>query len=188
VNWLLNHRVRLAANLMHAGEIIAYPTEAVWGLGCDPMDRDAVLELLALKNRPLEKGVILIAASLEQVRSFIRPLTDQEVDRITENSGTPTTWVIPASDRAPFWITGGRDSLAVRITSHPLAGALCLAFGGPIVSTSANPGGMAPAMTALRVRQYFGDRVHVVHGPLGGSIKPSEIKDLETGKIFRSGG
>jgi len=187
VNWSQNHRVRLAANLLHAGEIIAYPTEAVWGLGCDPMNWQAVVQLLDLKSRPMEKGLILIAASVDQVLPYVKPLSELEMGRISEHRELPTTWVIPASSNAPEWITGGRDSLAVRITRHPLARALCLAFGGPIVSTSANPGGRSPAATSLRVRQYFSERVHIVEGPLGSSSKPSEIRDLETGKIFRSG-
>lgn len=187
MNWLQNHRVRLAANLLHAGEVIAYPTEAVWGLGCDPLNWHAVSTLLALKDRPVEKGVILIATSVAQVSPFIRPLSEIEIERVLENRGVPTTWVIPASKHAPEWITGGRTSLAVRITRHPLAGSLCRAFGGAIVSTSANPAGKSPALTGLRVRQYFGEQVHIVPGPLGGSSKPSEIRDLETGRIFRSG-
>lgn len=187
MNWSQNHRVRLAVNLLHAGEIIAYPTEAVWGLGCDPMNWQAVLQLLDLKSRPVEKGVIIIAASVDQVLPYVKSLSDSEMDRISEERDLPTTWVMPASSNAPQWITGGRDSLAVRITRHPLARALCVAFGGPIVSTSANPGGCSPAAISLRVRQYFGGSVHIVEGPLGNSSKPSEIRDLKTGKIFRSG-
>jgi L-threonylcarbamoyladenylate synthase len=188
VNWKQNLRVQIAARLLARGEVIAYPTEAVWGLGCDPMARDAVAALLALKQRPEAKGLILIAARPEQLLPFIGDLSSDELARLASAGPVPTTWVVPASDLVPSWLNGGRSTLAVRVTRHPLAAALCAAFGGPIVSTSANPQGKPPAKTALKVRCYFpADSVHVVAGPLGKAAKPSEIRDLRSGEILRPG-
>jgi L-threonylcarbamoyladenylate synthase len=189
VNWNRHLRIRQAASQLWAGGLVAYPTEAVWGLGCDPDNALAVHRLLELKARPMGKGVILIAASLEQLLPYMGSLTAAEWQRLDGPARVPTTWVVPASASAPYWITGGRPSVAVRITRHPLASALCSAFGGALVSTSANPGGKPPARSQLKVRQYFrGAEMFIVPGPLGGSTKPSEIRDLRSGAVIRQGG
>ena len=167
--------------------MIAYPTEAVWGLGCDPRNPAAVAQVLTLKQRAAAKGVILIAASAEQLAPYLGPLPETARQRLAQRRPVPTTWVVPAAPLAPAWITGGRDTLAVRITDHPLAANLCRAFGGPVVSTSANPGGKPPARSALRVRGYFADQVYIVPGPLGGAAKPSEIRHLLSGDVLRAG-
>ena len=189
VNWELTPRLRIAAAMLRAGEVVAYPTEAVWGLGCDPLNEQAVARILELKGRAMAKGLILIAASTGQLTPFVAALRPEERARLEEERAVPTTWLVPASRRAPDWLTGGRDSIAVRITRHPVAAALCRVFGGPVVSTSANPGGMAPAKTALRVRHYFrSEGLYILAGPLGGANRPSEIRDLRSGDIIRPGG
>ncbi len=189
MNWLSNYRIRRATHHLWSGGVIAYPTEAVWGLGCDPLNGAAVARVLALKRRPVAKGVILIAASAKQLLPYLGELSPPELERLRAGYAVPTTWLVPAGRDAPDWITGGRETLAVRVTDHPLASALCTVFGGPIVSTSANPQGKPPARTALKVRCYFtGEPVHLVSGPLGGAAKPSEIRDLRSGEIVRPGG
>ena len=188
INWDLSPRISIAARHLACGQVLAYPTEAVWGLGCDPFNPDAVETLLRLKQRPEAKGLILIAASVDQLTPFLGDLTGDEISRLDAPRQVPTTWVVPVGSRAPRWLTGGRPTLAVRITRHPLAAALCRKFGGPVVSTSANPQGKQPAKSALKVRCYFpGCQVHVLTGPLGGAAKPSEIRDIRTGEILRPG-
>jgi len=189
VNWERNPRIRIAAALLRCGEVIAYPTEAVWGLGCDPQDGGAVETILAIKGRSAAKGLILIAASSAQLKPYVENLSPEEVARLEEAGPLPITWIVPAARFAPHWITGGRATVAVRITRHGFAAALCRAFGGALVSTSANPQGKTPATNALRVRQYFRDApLHIVSGPLGGAQKPSEIRDLRSGEVLRPGG
>lgn len=188
VNWEHNPRIRIAARLLRAGEVIAYPTEAVWGLGCDPGNRAAVERILTLKHRAETKGLILIAANAFQLRPYVGELSAEEFSCLEEARAVPTTWVVPAAVKAPRWLTGGRTTIAVRVTRHPVAAALCLAFGGALVSTSANPQGKPPARTPLKIRQYFrGGQVYSVPGPLGGASKPSEIRDLRSGNILRPG-
>lgn len=188
MNWLLSPRITLAAAALKSGAVIAYPTEAVWGLGCDPQNEQAVADILTLKRRPEAKGMILIAADATQLQSYLGHINAEEFARLNTATTIPTTWIVPAGRFAPKWITGSHTTLAVRITRHPLAAALCRAFGGPIVSTSANPHGLPPARSALKVRRYFrGSGLGIVPGPLGGASKPSEIRDLLTGKILRSG-
>ncbi len=174
--------------MLRAGGLIAYPTEAVYGLGCDPMDRGAVERLLALKQRPWQKGVILIAADSEQLRPYIRPVAAEYQQRLDESWPGPHTWVVPASEQCPEWIRGTHSGVAVRVTAHPLVRRLCAAFGGAIVSTSANLAGQAPARSPLQVLRALGPAVdYCVHGELGGAQRPTTIRDLLTGDMLRNG-
>lgn len=181
-------QLREAARVLRHGGLIAYPTEAVYGLGCDPLDADAVMRLLELKQRPWQKGLILIAADLAQLEPYLLPLDATLQARVTPTWPGPNTWLLPTRPETPRWLRGEHDTLAVRVTAHPVASALCRAFGGPIVSTSANLAGKAPATSALQVRNAFGDRVdYIVHAPLGGAERPTQIRDGRTGEIVRAG-
>jgi len=187
--WTRHYRIRRAARAIAAGGVVAYPTEAVWGLGCDPLSRDAVMEVLELKGRQVTKGVILIAADLDQLLPFIGTLDAAERQRLAVAGDRAVTWVVPASAQAPAWVTGGRDTIAVRITRHPVAAALCCVVGTALVSTSANPQGHLPARSAMKVHQYFHGRLaDITPGAVGRAAKPSEIRDIRTGHILRSGG
>jgi L-threonylcarbamoyladenylate synthase len=189
VNWLRHPRIIQLARNLRCGGVIAYPTEAVWGLGCDPADRAAVYELLALKSRPLEKGLILIAGNVEQLEPYLGNLSPEQRVKLSTPTERPVTWIVPAAYGAPYWVTGGRRTIAVRVTRHPLVVALCAAFGGALVSTSANPGGLPPARTRLKVRQYFHGRLAgIAPGNVGAAGKPSEIRDIESGAVLRDGG
>ena len=177
-------RLRRAAAALHAGAVIAYPTEAVWGLGCDPGNAAAVMRLLELKGRPVDKGLILIAADAAQLRPFLAsgPLPEA----VADSWPGPSTWLLPAAASTPQWLTGRHDTLAVRVTAHPLAAALCRAFGGPLVSTSANRAGRPPAKSALAVRRDLGDGIDLlVNGPLGGLERPTAIRDSRSGDYLR---
>ena len=151
-----------AADALRRGGVIAYPTEAVWGLGCDPFDESAVLRLLAIKQRPVEKGLILIAATLEQLKPLIDVAavpTDRLADVLSSWPG-PYTWVMPATAQAPRWITGQHRGIAVRVSQHPTVVGLCQAYGGALVSTSANlSGGISP----LRMKLWPARRKVVAH-------------------------
>jgi len=168
------------------GGLVAYPTEGVYGLGCDAYDGRAVERLLALKQRPLEKGLIVIAASLLQLEPLLHPL-DRD-DRATLNASWPgaVTWIVPAADDCPNWLTGGRATLAVRVPDHALARELCQAFRGPITSTSANPSGQAALSEADAVAAAFPEGLdYLLEGAVGGRSGPSEIRELATGKVLR---
>jgi len=178
--------LKQAASVCHQGGVIAYPTESVYGLGCDPLDQLAVQHLLALKNRSVDKGLILIGSQLQQLIPFIQ-ISPQQGERIQQAS-QPVTWLVNKSALTPAWISGKHDKLAIRISRHPIASALCDSIGHAIVSTSANPAGKPPAKTRLMVQHYFGDDIDfIVPGNVGTLKKPTEIRDLETGEIIRSG-
>jgi L-threonylcarbamoyladenylate synthase len=171
---------------MHNGRILAYPTEAVWGLGCDPLNPHAVETVLALKGRSKSKGLILIAADIGQIEPFIDIQSTEIRKKLLESWPGPVTWIVPATHKTPPWLKGKRGTLAVRVTAHPAASALCRVFGGAIVSTSANPSGARPALTLLKTRLYFtGAPLDFLPGKLGELDKPTAIFDACSGNQLR---
>jgi L-threonylcarbamoyladenylate synthase len=177
-----------AARLIRAGGIVAYPTEAVFGLGCLPYDRDAVLRLLAIKQRSLQKGLVLIAASFEDLAPLVELPEGPMRSAILATWPGPVTWVLPARRTAPAWVTGRRDTLAVRVTAHALARALCARVDGPLVSTSANVTRRPPHRRLIQLRRDLGALVdYVLPGPLGDSARPTAIRDGRTGRTLRTG-
>ncbi len=176
-------RAQCAARVVREGGVIAYPTEAVWGLGCDPWNEDAVYRLLALKARPVEKGLIVVAANIHQLDFLLEDLPDVWLDRLAGTWPGPNTWLVPHQERLPEWVTGVHESVAVRVTDHPLVQEMCH-LTGPLISTSANPAGRPAARTRLRVEQYFHDELDaILGGALGGRRNPSLIRDLVTGQV-----
>jgi L-threonylcarbamoyladenylate synthase len=175
-----------ASRALAGGGIIAYPTEAVWGLGCEPLNEHACLKLMLLKQRDTGKGLILIASGFEQLAPYLADVPQKKLDAALATWPGPATWIVPASAHVPRWLTGGRATLAVRVTAHPVASALCRAYSGALVSTSANVSGRPPARSALQVRARLGHGLdYVLAGELGGRSAPTPIRDLMTGKLLR---
>lgn len=176
-----------AVEQLQAGHVIAYPTEAVYGLGCDPRNADAVRRILEIKRRPMQKGLILIAAELAQLAPYVEPVDSTRMGEILRTWPGPFTWLLPAKPETPAWLTGDHDTLAVRVTAHPLAAALCRTAGTALVSTSANLSGLAPARTALQVRLQLGGQVdYILAGACGGQTRPSTIRDGRSGAAIRA--
>jgi L-threonylcarbamoyladenylate synthase len=175
-----------AAALLRAGGVLAYPTEAVFGLGCDPDNRVAFEKIFALKQRPPEQGVLLIASDFSQIADWIVAPPDA-IARAQATWPGPHTWIFPRSPRVPDWVAGGHGGIALRITAHPIAGALCAAFGSPVVSTSANRHGEPPARSAEEIETIFGAELDgVLHGATSGMMRPTPIADAVTGAIIRA--
>lgn len=175
-----------AAQVLRAGGIVAYPTEAVYGLGCLPGDRAAVLRLLAIKRRSWRKGLIVIGATLAALERYVELPPEPRRSEILASWPGPVTWVLQARHDAPRWISGGRDTIAVRLTAHPIAQRLCDRVGAAIVSTSANVSRRPPHRRLLRLRQDLGRRVdYVLAGALGGLAQPTVIRDGRTGRVLR---
>lgn len=174
---------------LNAGGVIAYPTEAVYGLGCDPDNEAAVLSLLAIKQRSVNKGLILVAANYSQLLPYVDDKAIPPEKRYQIFSSWPghISWILPASKTAPKWITGQFNSIAVRVSAHPVVHTLCSAYGKPLVSTSANLSGL-PAITQLaELEQSLGDKLSaIMPGELGGATQPSQIRHAVTGDIIRS--
>jgi L-threonylcarbamoyladenylate synthase len=173
-----------AAQVIRRGGLVGYPTEYCFGLGCDPFNRAAVLRLLRLKRRPMDKGLILIAGDVSQLARYVENIPEKV--RVTWPG--PQTWLVTPRDGVPGWITGRHPKIAVRVTAHPVAAALCKAAGMAIVSTSANRGGAIPARTDREVARLFGKEIDfVVSGMVGAAPAPTPIRDAVTGELVRPG-
>ncbi|WP_348758548.1 L-threonylcarbamoyladenylate synthase [Candidatus Methylocalor cossyra] len=179
-------RLAEAARCLRRGGVVAYPTEGVYGLGCDPLNAAAVTQVLRLKRRPAAKGFVLIAADWGQIEPYL-DLPDPGLrDRLQAAWPGPITFVVPVAEWVPVWLRGEQSGLAVRITAHPVAAALCRWFGRPLLSTSANRTGQPPARTALAVRRRFppGELI-LVPGRVGGLAGPTPIHDALSGRRLR---
>jgi L-threonylcarbamoyladenylate synthase len=181
--------LKRAIEICEKGGVIAYPTEAVFGLGCLPLLEQSVERILKLKDRSISKGLILVASDMEQLKSFV-DLSKIEVNKtifqdIKNSWPGPVTWIIPAKPTTPEWLTGSHKTLAVRVSAHPVVRSLCEEL-GPIVSTSANPSSAKPAKTSQAVRAYFHSDVdYVIPAKISNALKPTEIRDAESGNILR---
>lgn len=149
--------IRHAAHIINHGGIIAYPTETVYGLGCDIYNPDAIEKINIIKQRPLNKQFIILVGEIAQIRSLIE-INDKEKS-IIENTTEPTSWVIKASPLAPEWLTDDRNMLTIRISQNSLVKKLCHILGHGIISTSANISGKKPARTSLDLHNAFHDKV-----------------------------
>jgi len=180
--------IREAVRRIAEGGIIAYPTETLYGLGCDPFNGPAVLRLLALKQRSIEQGLILIVSHFRQVESLLSVIPPAVRKRVAHPGRRPVTWVLPCLPEVPYWMRGRHCSLAFRITTHPVAAGLCTRWDGPLVSTSANIHGRHPATGPLSVHKAFHDQLdYVLHDPGVAANRASEIRDGITGAILRHG-
>ena len=176
-----------AINVCKAGGVIAYPTEAVFGLGCIPTHEYSVYRILKLKRRSIRKGLILIAGEINQLEEFVDFSKVKNLKAVFHTWPGPVTWLIPARRMTPIWLTGEHNTLAVRVSSYDLIKSLCSEL-GPIVSTSANPHNAPPAKSSQRVRAYFPREIdYVIPAKIANNENPSEIRDAQTGNILRSG-
>lgn len=176
-------------NKIKANEVIAYPTEAVFGLGCNPTSEKAVRQLLTLKNRSEEKGLILIAPTLDYFRPFIdeTKLSSSEWQKLETIRDQAITWIVPAKPTVPTFLRGNFSTIAVRLCKMPVIETLCQAVGFALTSTSANLSGLSPCRTAEEVKAQFGENFPVLDAETGGKENPSEIRDILTQQILRQG-
>mgnify|MGYP003614434439 FL=1 len=172
---LITDSVVEAARWLQQGQLLAYPTESVWGIGCDPFNQQAVQQLLAIKQRPLEKGMIVVTDSASRLTALLDYLSDEQRQLVLDswrndfNSDAETkqahTWLLPLAPNLPVaipaWITGAHNSVAVRVIDHPLVQQLCQQVVsahnpyGFVVSTSCNPSGQPPALSLADAQSYF---------------------------------
>lgn len=172
--------------ILSEGGIIAYPTEAVYGLGCDPFNDNAIQQLLKIKKRSYEKGLIVIASEWCQLESLVEPISNDRMAQVQATWPGPVTWLFPAKPSLSIWLRGNHETIAVRVTAHLLAKKLCQLFGKPLVSTSANREGQVPSRSAKEVETMFGTEIDkIVSGEVGNLVQPTEIRDARTGAIVR---
>ncbi len=173
-----------AYELLAEGKILAYPTEAVYGLGCDPFNKASIENLINLKHRQVEKGLIVLIANWEQLALLTKPIPEENLQAVRSTWPGPVTWIFPKSELVSSALSGTHNTIAVRMSAHPIARKLCSQH--PIVSTSANLSGKEPACSIEQLRQQFPTGIDAVFaGELGGALNPSKIYDVLTGKRLR---
>lgn len=174
--------------MLRAGGVITHATEGVWGLACDPWNPHAVDRLLTLKQRTVARGLILIGAQAEQLAVFVAPGAQSAWRRAIRSWPAPVTWLLPAATQTPGWLTGDHDTIALRQTAHADSAALCRAFGGALVSTSANVSGRPPVRNTWQARARLRLGVDFIAG--GVPDRPglsSTIRDARNNRILRGG-
>jgi L-threonylcarbamoyladenylate synthase len=173
-----------ATRILKQGGIVAYATEYCFGLGCDPHNRAAVYRLLRIKRRPVSKGLIVIGADIRQFASYVEEFPPE----VLATWPGPYTWLLPPRPGVARWITGNHPRIALRVTAHPQAAALCGAADMAIVSTSANRARQSPARSYREVLRRFGnDLDYVLPGIVGDAPAPTPIRDAVTGNVVRRG-
>lgn len=175
---------RLNAHLRRGG-LVAYPTESCYGFGCDPSNRRAVQRILRLKQRPRKKGLILIASRYRQVARYILPLTPAEQHKLQADGAQAITYLMPVKPSCPRWLRGKHETLAIRMTAHPVAKGLCRSADAALVSTSANLSGQRSVRTYAECKRLFGKSVWVLPGRVGKRKRPSTIRVWGDDKIIR---
>ncbi len=175
-----------ATHVLHTSGVIVYPTETVWGLGCDPKDTQALNRILSIKRRDADKGLILVAASIEQFEFLLKDISPEQRAELNKNWPGAVTYLVPHQNKVHPLVHGQFDTVAIRVSPHPMVQALCEQFGGPIVSTSANYAGQPTARSAIQARTLFGAEVdYILSGTVGLANGPSRIIDLASGAILR---
>ncbi|WP_041765697.1 L-threonylcarbamoyladenylate synthase [Psychromonas ingrahamii] len=179
-----------ALKILKSQGVIAYPTESVFGLGCDPDCEAAIQKILLLKQRPAYKGLILIAASIEQLEKYadFSLLTAAQLTVIKKTWPGPITWIVPSQKNLSKLISGDFESVAVRVTAHPIVRQICLAFDKPIISTSANLSSLEAALSSQQVNKMFKSNTLlnlVIDAPVSGLSTPTQIFHASTGKRLR---
>lgn len=180
--------VKIAAEVIRSGGIVAYPTESCYGLGCDPDRHHTIQRLLNLKRRSWQQGLILIAARMQQLKKYIDCSQQQALERALDLWPGPYTLLMPCFPGVSKWITGRHGTIAVRVTAHRGAAALCNHSRLALISTSANRHGRPPARSARAIQREFGNQVdYVLAGNLGKQRNPSRIVDAVTNRVVRNG-
>ncbi len=182
----LGDSINQAVQTIIGGGVLVYPTEGVWGIGCDYRDQDAVNKVLRLKQRQVSKGLVLIASHIQQVLPLIRPEQSADLARALKTWPGHFTWVFPKTELVPAWISGDFDTVAVRVSAHPVVKSLCDQLGMPMVSTSANVSGEAEAADCQTLKTTWGQAVdYYLDRPLGQASGSSQIRLAADGELIR---
>lgn len=180
--------LRQAVLSLQAGGVIAHATEGVWGLACDPDNLAAVARILILKDRAVERGLILLGHRAEVFAAELASLSAADGATAVAAWPGPATFVVPNVAPTPWahWVTGGHAGVAVRVPGHAQARLLCASFGGAVVSTSANPSGRSAPTSEMKVRAYFGQNIDFyLPGEVLQPGKPSSIHDFASSQTLR---
>jgi L-threonylcarbamoyladenylate synthase len=171
-----------ASEIIKNGGNAIYPTEGIYGIGCDPFNKSSVENIFDIKGRDLTKNFIILASNIKYLKRIIDNNLFKNKALI---DGSFTTWVVPTNKDCPLWLSANK-SIAIRITNHPVVDELCENIGGPVISTSANCSNQKYTDNITAIENIFDGKIDcIVKGQLGNEKKSSMIKDILTNKILR---
>ena len=187
-------RIAYAAHLIRTGQVVAIPTDTLYGLAADPFNLNAVDQIYRIKGRAWHKALLLLVSSIEQAEDLAANIPEAFYALARRFWPGPLTLVIPASSRLPRKITGNTGKVALRFPNAKIPVALIRELGIPLTGTSANLAGLAGCSRAAEVQNQFGDRLPlIVDGGDSGANLPSTIVDVSSDaggsvwKIVREG-
>ena len=173
------NRVDKAVEVLRAGGVAAIPTDTVYGLAAHALDAAAVAKVFAVKGRPPGMALPLLLADMTDLSQCCVDVPASARRLADAFWPGPLTLVLRRSDAVPAAVTGGGDTVAVRIPNHPVPIEIARRLGSPITGTSANRSGLPPAATAEAVREQLGDRVdYILDGGAVTAGVPSTVLDL----------
>ncbi len=189
--------IAAAVRELRAGELVAFPTETVYGLGADATNESAVRKIFEVKGRPTSNPLIVHIASLSDIvnycdlaGSFDRNRVEKRLDKLSTLWPGPLSVVLPRANTIAPSVSAGGDTVAIRIPKHPLALQLLTRFGGPIAAPSANPSEYVSPTTAEHVRSGLGSQVRCIldGGPCSIGLESTVLSLLEPSpRILRPG-
>ena len=178
----MSFRERLAANCLKAGGVISHPTDTIQGLCCLPQFESSIDRVLQLKRRSASKGLILLASDVHYFTDYVAD--PSQLSQITIDQ-VPTTYLLKASQNTSQLLTGGFDTVAIRLTDNPLVSNLCQRTHSALVSTSANTAGKDAATSVLDLVVFFKQELDFIITPRNYNSQPSRIINLQTGERLR---
>ncbi len=182
--------IERAVEYLRQGQVIAYPTETIYGLGADVQNRKAVKRIYDLKSRDYGLPISILVADLAMLREVVANVPDRTLPLMRRFWPGALTILFPASDLIPKGLVTNTGRVGIRISSHPVAAALVEQFGRPITTTSANLSGFPPSLSVRHVQKYFGSKISCILD--GGECEPSRgstVVDIgdDTMRIVRDG-
>ena len=179
--------IHLAVQNLNQGKLIAYPTESMFGIGCDPNNLSAVERILEIKHRSPAMGLILIASEISQLEPWVDFKQVPNMQPLLSSWPGHETWLVPAQKQVSNLLTGNHDTLAVRVSAHPIVRQLCNNFKAAITSTSANKNSRPEAKSLFSARQIFDAEIdYYVPGEITGLGGASRIRNALTGQVIRA--
>ena len=162
MTFVADPQIKEAVRLLKKGGLIAFPTETYYGLGVDPFNKEALKRLFRVKQRNVDKAVLILVADQSQVELLADSVPDYFNKLMADFWPGPLTLVFPARSLLPELLTGGTETVGIRLSPDRTASRLLQEFAGPITATSANRSGALPATTATEVNEIFGSEVDLV--------------------------
>lgn len=182
--------IERAVKFLHDGQVIAYPTETIYGLGADVFNRKAVKRIYDLKARDYGLPISVLISDLKMLREMVTEVPDNTIPLIRKFWPGALTICLPVSKAFPKDLVTSTGKVGFRMSSHPVASAIVATFARPITTTSANLSGFPPSLSVKHIQKYFGEKIPCVVD--GGECEPSRgstVVDIgdETMRVIRDG-